>query len=83
MGLTAVASPVAEHRLRTRRPSSHGPRAQPLCGMWDLPELGHEPVSPASAGGLAATAPPGKPKTSIFKKISWAVEWRKNLKGPG
>ena len=35
--LTVVASPLAEHRLRTRRLSSHGSRAQPLCGMWDLP----------------------------------------------
>ena len=29
--------------------------------MWDLPGPGHEPVSPASAGGLSTTAPPGKP----------------------
>ena len=59
--LTAVAPPIVEHRLRTHRLSSHGPRAQPLHGMWDLPEPGHEPVSPASAGGLPTTAPPGKP----------------------
>ena len=48
--LTAAASPVAEHRLRTRKLSGHGSRAQPLCGMWDLPGPGHEPASPASAG---------------------------------
>ena len=59
--LTAVASPAAEHRLRTRRPSGHGSRAQPLRGMWDPPGPGHEPVSPALAGGLSTTAPPGKP----------------------
>ena len=59
--LTAVAPPVAEHRLWTRRPSGHGPRAQLLRGMWDLPGPGHEPVSPTSAGGLSTTAPPGKP----------------------
>ena len=59
--LAAVASPVAEHRLRTRRLSGHGSRAQPLRGMWDLPGPGHEPVSPALAGGLSTTAPPGKP----------------------
>ena len=64
--LTVVASPVAEHRLRTRRPSGHGSRAQPLRGMWDPPRPGHEPVSPASAGGLSTTAPPGKPGTSSF-----------------
>ena len=56
-----VASPVAEHRLRTRRLSGHGSWAQPLRGMWDLPRRGHEPVSPASTGGLSTTAPPGKP----------------------
>ena len=59
--LTAVASPVVEHRLRTRRLSGHGSQAQLLCSMWDLPGLGHEPVSPALAGGLSTTAPPGKP----------------------
>ena len=65
--LTVVASPVAEHRLRARRLSGHGSRAQPLRGMWDLPRPGHEPVSPASAGGLSTTAPPGKPpKHSYF-----------------
>ena len=63
--LTVVASPVVEHRLRTRRLSGHGSRAQPLCGMWDLPGPGHEPVSPASAGGLSTTEPPGKPASSF------------------
>ena len=29
--------------------------------MWDLPGPGLEPVSPASAGRLSTTAPPGKP----------------------
>ncbi|NIG59948.1 paralemmin-2-like [Pontoporia blainvillei] len=60
--LPAVAPPLAEHRLRTRRLSGHGSRAaQPLRSTWDLPGPGHESVSPASAGGLATTAPPGKP----------------------
>ena len=45
--LTIVASLVEEHRLQTRRLSSCGSRAQPLCGMWDLPRPGLEPVSPA------------------------------------
>ena len=64
--LTIAASLVAEHRLQTRRLGSCGSRAQPLRGMWDLPRPGHEPASPASAGGLSTTAPPGKPKTGIF-----------------
>ena len=59
--LTIAASPVAEHRLQTRRLSSCGSRAQLLCGMWDLPGPGHEPVYPALAGGFLTTAPPGKP----------------------
>ena len=64
--LTVVASPIVEHRLQTRRLSGHGSRAQPLRGMWDLPGPGHEPVSPASAGGLSTTVPPGKPSTFLF-----------------
>ncbi|XP_073659554.1 uncharacterized protein [Tursiops truncatus] len=64
--LTVVASPVAEHRLRTHRLSGCGSRAQPLRGMWDLPRPGHEPVSPASAGGRSTTAPPGEPKKSLL-----------------
>ena len=59
--LTIAAPPVAEHRLQTRRLSNCGSRAQPLRGMWDLPRPGLEPVSPALAGRLSTTAPPGKP----------------------
>ena len=58
--LTIVASLVAEHRLQTRRLSSCGSRAKLLCGMWDLPGPGLEPVSPALAGRFSTTAPPGK-----------------------
>ena len=60
--LTVAASPVAEHRLQTRRLSSCGSQAQLLRGMWDLPRPGLEPVSPALAGRLSTTAPPGKPQ---------------------
>ena len=59
--LTIAASPVAEHRLQTRRLSNCGSRAQLLRGTWDPPRPGLEPVSPALAGGLSTTAPPGKP----------------------
>ena len=62
--LTIVASLIAEHRLQTRRLSSCGSRTQPLRGTWDLPRPGLEPVSPASAGRLSTTAPPGKPPQS-------------------
>ena len=65
--LTVAASLVAEHRLQTRRLSNCGSRAQPLRGMWDLPRPGLEPVSPALAGRLSTTAPPGKPRKCAFK----------------
>ena len=64
--LTIAASLIAEHRLQTRRLSSCGSRAQLLCDMWDLPRPGLEPVSPALAGRLSTTAPPGKPFASFF-----------------
>ena len=59
--LTVAASLVEEHGLQTRRLSNCGSRAQLLRGMWDLPRPGLEPVSPALAGRLSTTAPPGKP----------------------
>ena len=62
--LTIAASPVAGHRLQTRRLSNCGSRAQLLRGMRDLPRQGPEPVSPALAGRLSTTAPPGKPQES-------------------
>ena len=34
--------------------------------MWDLPRTGLEPVSPALAGRLSTTAPPGKPRKLVF-----------------
>ena len=64
--LTITASLVAEHRLQTCRLSNCGSRAQLLRGMWDLPRPGLEPVSPALAGRLSTTAPPGKP-WALFK----------------
>ena len=59
--LTIVAFLVSEHRLQMRRLSNCGSRAQLLRGTWDPPRPGLEPVSPASAGRLSTTAPPGKP----------------------
>ena len=59
--LTVAASLVAEHRLQMRRLSNCGSRAQLLRGMWDPPRPGLELASPALAGRLSTTAPPGKP----------------------
>ena len=64
--LTIAASLVAEHTLQTCRLSSCGSRAQLLCGMWDLPRPGLEPVSPELAGRFSTTAPPGKPNNSLL-----------------
>ena len=71
--LTAAASPVAEHRLQTRRLSNCGSRAQLLRGMWDPPRPGLEPVSPALAGRLSTTAPPGKPLIHLFPHFYWML----------
>ena len=68
--LTIAASLVAEHRLQTRRLSNCGSRAHLLRGMWDLPRPGLEPASPALAGRLSTTAPPGKP--SFFNKRQYS-----------
>ena len=66
---TILASLVAEHRLQMRRLSSCGSRAQSLHGMWDPPRPGLEPVSPALAGRLSTTAPPGKSPPPQHSKI--------------
>ena len=60
-GLSSCGSRALECRL-----SSCGARAQLLRGMWDLPRPGLEPMSPALAGGLLTTAPPGKPLSTCF-----------------
>ena len=48
-------------RALERRLSSCCARASLLRGMWELPEPGLEPLSPALAGGFLTTAPLGKP----------------------
>ena len=74
--LTIAASLVAEHRLQTRRLSSCDSRTQLLHGMWDLPRPGLEPVSPALAGRLSTTAPPGKPPSSVLTQIvTYSTHW--------
>ena len=76
--LTIAASPVAEHRLQTRRLSSCGSRAQLLRGMWDLPRPGLEPMSPALAGRFSTTAPPGQPQHIFIKHRYCARGWGYN-----
>ena len=66
--LTITASLVAKHRLQTRRLSNCGSQAQLLRSMWDLPRPGLEPMSPALAGRLPTTVPPGKPLFLFFEE---------------
>ena len=61
-GLSSCGVQAVERRL-----SSCGARAQLLCGMWDLPGPGLEPVSPALAGGFLTIEPPGEPRVLLFK----------------
>ena len=49
------------------RLSSCGARALLLCGIWDLPGPGLDPISPALAGGFLTTGPPGKPYMTVFE----------------
>ena len=64
--LIIAASLVAVHRLQTRRLSNCGSRADSLRGMWDPPRPRLEPTSPALAGRLSTTAPPGKPPVALL-----------------
>ena len=71
--LTVVASRCGA-RLQTRRLSSCGARVWLLRGMWDLPRPGLEPVSPASAGRLSTTVPPGKPQKCLYNQFDLWVQ---------
>ena len=55
--------------------------------MWDLPRPGLEPVSPALAGRLSTTAPPGKPLIAVFEiqtqLCAHFMEDARNSKGYG
>ena len=64
-GLSSCGSQALERRL-----SSCGPWALLLCGMWDLPRPGLEPVFPALAGGFLTTVPPGKPSKYLLRILS-------------
>ena len=79
----AVASLVAKHRLSVmqasaaaaRRLSSHGTRAQPLRGVWNLPRPGTTPMSPALAGRLPSTAPGKSPSRFLVTPHSTSPDW--------
>ena len=58
-GFSCCGAQVLEHGL-----NSCGTWAWLLHGTWDLPGPGIEPVSPALAGRVFTTEPPGKPLSS-------------------
>ena len=67
--LGARASVDVAHGL-----SSCGTRAQSLCGMWDLPGPGFEPMSPTLAGRFPTTAPPGKSPPPYLLQLATSRE---------
>ena len=58
--LIAVASLVAEHGLKADGLNNCGEWTSLSLGMWNLPAPGIELMSPALAGRVLMTAPPGK-----------------------
>ena len=69
-GLSSCGSRALERRL-----SSCGLRAWLLRGMWYPPGAGIEPMSPALAGRLLTTAPPGKSGFIILIISFSSVRW--------
>ena len=61
-----LASLVESMGSRPTGFSSYDSQASLLCGMWDLPEPGMEPMSPALPDGLLTNELPGKPDDSLF-----------------
>ena len=64
-GASAVAacwlsSCGSQNLALVHRPRSYGPGTQLLHGMWDVPDPGIKPVSPALAVGFFNTEPPRK-----------------------
>ena len=60
--LSSCSSQAQEHRF-----SGCGTQAYLPCSMWDLPDPGIEPMSPALAGGYLMTEPARKPPIRFFK----------------
>ena len=61
-GLSSCGSQALALKLNSR-----STWASLLCGTWDLPRSGTEPVSPALAGGFCIPEPPGKPKVRVLE----------------
>ena len=44
-----------------------------VCGMWELPGPGIEPMSPALAGGSPSAAPPGTSRQRFLKCLLYVL----------
>ena len=82
-GLSSCISWALDLRL-----NSCGTRVELLCGVWDLPGPGIEPMSLALAGGFFTTEPPWRPWFVIFdssrreRKALWATGYTKGAAIP-
>ena len=72
MGSVVVARELSScgSRALERRLSSCGAQAYLIRGMWDLPGVGIEPVSPALARRFLNTAPQGQSQNSFVYTLS-------------
>ena len=64
--LTVVASPVAEHRLRMRRLSGHGSRAQPLRGIVRSSRTGARTRVPCIGRGTLNHCTSREPPSNLY-----------------
>ena len=77
-GLRSRGSRAPEHRL-----SSRGAGAQLLHSSWDVPGPEIEPTSPALAGRLFTTDPPGKVKVKSLSRVQlFATPWTVAYQAP-
>ena len=75
-GFSSCNTGAPEHRLGSR-----GTWARVLRGTWDLPGPGIKSASPAPAGGLFTTEPPGKPAERVFWQWclnNWTIHMQKS-----
>ena len=66
--LNVVGSLVSEHGLQSAGSVIVVNRLQLLCGMWDLPRPGIEPLLPALAGRFSTRGPPGESHSHVIHR---------------
>ena len=75
--LLAAASLSAEYGLQVHGLAKSWRTGLVPQGMWGLPRLGMEPMSPALADGFLATGPPGKCPQRVV--VSKRIQIRVNI----